>query len=176
MNTSIRSKLTLLLIILFPLASAHATQLPGNLDTTAAITAIRAAYQKINAGPNTVEIFKYTAQDCVNEGEVTYFFNAQKEVVKIVETGDIGDGVWSREFYYQSGKFIFCYELLIGGPAEGPEMKSEFRTYVKDDQVIRFMEDKKIMTPEVRSADALAVCYKLVKARTTKKFAEVLCH
>ncbi len=51
MNIFIRSQITLLLIILLPLAKAHANGQSGNLDTTAAINTIRAEYQKINKSP-----------------------------------------------------------------------------------------------------------------------------
>lgn len=166
------SKIALLLIIMLPLAKVRAEQ----QDTTAAITAIRAAYQKINTSSLTKEIFKYEADGCVNDGEVTYFLNPQKEIVKIIESGNIGDGSWSREFYFQSGKFFFCYEMIVGGPAAGPEMKNEYRTYVKNDQVLRYMENKKVVTPGDKSTEALTVSYKLMKAHTTKNFAEILCN
>ncbi|PWV51920.1 hypothetical protein [Chitinophaga sp. S165] len=157
------------------LASQRATMPTSGIDTTAAINVIRAEYRNINTAKLTTEAFKYEAEGCVEEGQVKYFLNQKKEIVKIVESGSIGDGSWNREFYFQSGKFIFCYETLIGGPAIGPETKTEHRTYVKDDQVLRYMDDKNIVPAEQTAADALKISYKLLKAYTTKKFAEVLC-
>lgn len=176
MNLFIRSQIILLTIICMTWVKTYASQrsiLP--VDTTTAINAIRAEYKAINTAQLKTEVFKYEAEGCTEEGQVKYFFNQKKEIVKIVESGSIGDGSWNREFYFQSGKFIFCYELLIGGPADGPEMKSEHRTYIKDDQVLRYMDDKNIVPSGETATDALKISYKLLKAYTTKKFAEALC-
>jgi len=177
MNVFIRLQLILSIVVCITAANTYASKetVQPTMDTSAAITTIRTAYKNINTAPLTTTVFKYESDGCVIEGQVKYFFNQKKEIVKIVESGSIGDGSWSREFYFESGKFIFCYESLIGGPADGPETKSEYRTYVKDDQVLRFMEDKNIVPAGEKSADAVKVSYKLIKAYTTKKFAEVLC-
>jgi hypothetical protein len=177
MNVFIRLQLILSIAICMTSAKTYASQgtAQTTIDTSAAIAAIRTAYKNINTASLTTEIFKYESAGCVEEGQVKFFFNQGKEIVKIVESGSIGDGSWNREFYFQSGKFIFCYESLIGGPADGPATRSEYRTYVKDNQVLRFMEDKNIVPAGEKSADALKVSYKLIKAYTTKKFAEALC-
>lgn len=176
MHISISSKITLLFMMFLPLAHVHAKRKPANRDTAAYIRVIRAEYQKVNASSLRKEPFKYEAEGCVNDGIVTYFLNAKKEIVKIAETGNIGDGSWNREFYFRSGKFFFCYETITGGPAEGPELKNEYRTYIKDDQVLQYMEDKKVLAPGEHSAEALAISYKLLDAYHTKKFAEALCN
>lgn len=177
MNVLIRLQFILSIVICMTCANTYASTgtVPNSMDTSAAIAAIRSAYKNINTAPLTTEVFKYESAGCVDEGLVRYFFNQKKEIVKIVESGAIGDGSWSREFYFQSGKLIFSYETQIGGPAEGPDTKSEFRTYIKDDQVLRYMEDKNIVPAGEKSADALKASYKLIKAHTTKKFAEALC-
>lgn len=169
-------KICLLSGLLLPFGKVHAQQDPGSMDTAAGISAVRAAYQQINAAKLKKQIYKYEAEGCVNNGVVTYFLNPRKEIVKIVESGDIGDGSWDREFYFRSGKFIFCYEKITGGPAEGPEMKNEYRTYVKDDQVLRYLEDQQVLPPGENAAEAITISYKLIKAYTTKKFAEALCN
>lgn len=179
MTLFIRTQIILLTIVCMTWVKSLALQravLPiSGIDTTAAINVIRAEYKNINTAQLTTEAFKYEADGCVDGGQVKYFFNQKKEIVKIVESGSIGDGSWDREFYFQSGKFIFCYEMLIGGPAVGPEIKNEHRTYIKDDQVLRYIEDKNIVPSGATAAEALKISYKLLKAYTTKKFAEVLC-
>lgn len=168
MNLSIRY----LIILLFMNVSAASAQ--QSSATEAGIAAIRAEFKRINAAPLTKEEFKYEADGCVDGGVVTYFRDKQ-EIVKISESGSIGDGSWVREYYYRSGKFIFCYEVIVGGPAVGPETKTEFRTYVKDDNVLRYMEDKKITPAGDKAAGEEATAYKLVKAHDTGDFAGVLC-
>ena len=177
MNVFIRLQFILSLLICMTCAKTYASQgtIQSSMDTSAAIAAIRAEYKNINTASLTTEVFKYESDGCAYDGQVKYFFNQKKEIVKIVESGSIGDGSWTREFYFQAGKFIFCYESLVGGPADGPETRSEYRTYAKDNQVLRFMEDKNIAPAGEKSADALKVSYKLIKAYTTKKFAEALC-
>jgi len=177
MKAFIRISFILSIIVCITCVKIYATAstVQNSMDTSAAIAAIRTEYKNINTAPLTTAEFKYESAGCAEEGQVKYFFNQKKEIVKIVESGAIGDGSWSREFYFQSGKLIFSYETQIGGPAEGPDTKSEFRTYVKDDQVLRYMEDKNIVPAGEKSADALKASYKLIKAYTTRKFAEALC-
>jgi len=162
----------LLLVLMLPALQIKAQQ--KNSGTEESIAAIRTEFKRINASALSTEEFQYDSAGCVDEGVVTYFLENQ-EIVKIVESGAIGDGSWTREFYYQSGKFIFCYEQIVGGPAEGPETKSEFRTYVKDDKVIRFMDDKKIIPPTSKATGQLSTAPRLLKAYRTKDFAKVLC-
>jgi hypothetical protein len=171
MNLFIRYLILLLLAAVLPGIKAGAQQHPG---TEAAIAAIRTEFKRINALPLIREEVKYEAAGCVEGGVVTYCRDKQ-EIVKISESGSIGDGSWVREYYYQAGKFIFCYEMIIGGPAVGPETKSEYRTYVKDDKVVRYMEDKKIVPAGSKATGEVATAYKLVKAYSTKDLAGVLC-
>jgi hypothetical protein len=162
----------LLLVLMLPALQINAQQ--KNSGTEESIASIRTEFKRINALALTTEEFQYDSAGCVDGGVVTYFLENQ-EIVKIVESGAIGDGSWIREFYYQSGKFIFCYEEIVGGPAEGPETKTAFRTYVKDDKVIRFMEDKKIVPANNKATGQVSTASSLLKAYRTKDFAKVLC-
>lgn len=166
MKLFIRYLSVLLLVVVLPGIQVNAQD--------ASIAAIRAEFKRINALPLLTEEFQYEAASCVEDGVVAYFLDNQG-IVKIVESGSIGDGSWTREYYYQSGKFIFCYEVIVGGPAEGPETKSEYRTYVKDDKVVRYMEDKKTVPANSKASGEVTTAYKLVKAYTTRDFAKVLC-
>jgi hypothetical protein len=176
MNINTCFKVCVLSGMLLPFVNIHAKQAPAGQDTAACISAIRAEYHRVNISKLKKQTYKYEAEGCVNNGAVTYFFNTKKEIVKIVESGDIGDGSWNREFYFRAGKFFFCYETIVGGPAEGPEMRNEYRTYVKNDQVLQYLEDKTVLTPGENASEAIMISYKLVKAYTTKEFAEALCN
>lgn len=162
--------ITLLFAIAFPVLNVHAQQ--KNTETD--IAAIRAAFKEINTLPLKQEQFKYEADGCVEDGNVQYFFKG-KEIVKVIESGSIGDGSWKKEYYYQSGNFIFSYEKLIGGSAGGEITQSEYRVYAKDGAAIRCMEDQQIVQPDSRATQTLAIAGKLLKAYTTKKFAAALC-
>lgn len=162
--------ITLLLTIALPVLNLHAQQ--KNTETD--ISAIRAAFKEINTLSLKQEQFKYESDGCVEDGIVQYFFKG-KEIVKIIESGSIGDGSWKKEYYYQSGNFIFSYEKLIGGSAGGEVTQSEYRIYAKDSAAIRYMEDQKIIQPDSRVDQTLATAGKLLKAYTTKNFATALC-
>lgn len=161
---------TLLLMIVLPVLNTHAQQKNVEPD----IIAIRAAFKKINTLSLKQEQFKYEAEGCVEDGIVKYYFQGN-EIIKIIESGSIGDGSWKNEYYYESGKFIFSYEMIIGSSADGAETKSEYRIYAKDGTAIRYMEDQKILPADSRVTKTLAIAEKLPKAYTTKKFAAVLC-
>ncbi|MCZ4224869.1 hypothetical protein [Pedobacter rhodius] len=141
----------------------------------AEISNIRNLYNQINASTLKKEKFNYEASGCVEEGEVIYFMNG-KTIVKITESGSIGDGSWKSEYYYQSGKVIFYFESMTGGPAIGKVTKTERRVYIENDRPIRNMENKKIIKVDARSAEVIQTAYKLLIAYQTKDFAAALCN
>ncbi|WP_028786016.1 hypothetical protein [Terrimonas ferruginea] len=139
------------------------------------IAAIRQAYAQINSMKLQPEKFTYEAEGCVEEGVVTYYRN-KNAIVKIVESGSIGDGSWKTEYYYQAGKPVFVLESLVGGPAEGAATRSEYRYYFKDDQSLRFMDGKNINTEKSsKISEALKHAYGYLKAYESKAFAGVAC-
>jgi len=139
------------------------------------IAAIRQVYAQINSLKLQPEKFTYEADGCVDEGAVTYYRN-KNEIVKIVESGSIGDGSWKTEYYYQAGKPVFVLESLVGGPAEGAATRSEYRYYFRNDQSLRFMDGKKVIAENSsKISDALQHAYGYLKAYETKAFAGVAC-
>lgn len=143
--------------------------------TEAAIEEIRAAFKEINSNKTyKTENHTYEISGCVDDGSLIYYFDKQ-QVVKIKETGLIGDGGWDTEYYYRNGNLIFIFESLIGGPASGPIQKSEYRVYVKDGKVIRFMDGQRIIPADSKAAEMTSTAVKLLTARTTKNFKAALC-
>jgi hypothetical protein len=141
----------------------------------AAIEEIRAAFKEINSNKTyKKETYTYEISGCVEDGSLEYYLDKQ-QIVKIKESGIIGDGGWDTEYYYRNGDLIFIFESLIGGPANGPIQKSEYRVYVKDGKVIRFMNNQKIIPADNKAAEMTATAIKLLKARTTKNFKAALC-
>lgn len=121
-----------------------------------------------------MERYTYEIAGCVDDGSLEYYLDKQ-QIVKIKESGLIGDGGWDTEYYYRNGNLIFIFESLIGGPAEGKVQKSEYRIYVKDGKVIRFMDNQQIIPANNKAAEMTATAIKLLKARTTKNFKAALC-
>ncbi|MGH1517891.1 hypothetical protein [Chryseobacterium sp. JK1] len=142
----------------------------GNKD----IDDIKAEYKKINGMNLKTKSFKYEDLECVDEGETAYFMKGN-DVRKIVEKYIKGDGYTLTEYYFKEGKFIFAVEAIVGGPAMGPETKSVYRYYAKDDKAIRQIDGKQIVTPDSKFEDALKRAYQLTKARTAPNFNEAIC-
>lgn len=140
-----------------------------------AVKAIREEYNRINSLALKSEKFKYEAEGCVEDGTVSYFKEGNT-IVKVIETGSIGDGSWINEYYYHSGKIFFSYEKIVGGPAIGKVTTTECRYYIQDDKPLQQMEDKKIVKADARALEIIQTAYKLLKAYKTKDFAAALCN
>lgn len=144
-------------------------------QTDADIANIRQVYQKINSSDLTKQHFNYESEGCVEDGQVDFFFDG-KNIVKITESGAIGDGSWVNQFYYQAGKLIFCLETIEGGPAIGKSTKTEYRYYIKDGKVLRVMEGAKVIKNDSKAADAINTGTKIYKTYAKKDFAAAICN
>jgi len=159
------------LLITVPVTSIFAQQ----KTTDAAIEEIRSVFKEINSKSLTKEHYTYEAPGCAEDGVVDYFLHKQ-QIVKVKESGSVGDGSWTTEYYYRNGDCIFIYESLIGGPANGKVQKSEYRVYIKGGRVIRFMNDQQIIPADSKAGELTETAIKLWKSHTAKNFAEVLCN
>jgi hypothetical protein len=173
MNRILQSLFLTSFILLAAFVQAYAQQ-HSNAANEADIASIRTEFKRINASTLKKEQFEYESSGCVDGGLVQYFLDKGK-IVKIIESGSIGDGSWTREFYYQSGNFIFSYEVQTGGPAIGPETKTEHRIYAKNGHVVRYMENQQILAPDSQRLTIITTAAGLLKAYHTKEFADVLC-
>ena len=165
-------RITLLVLLI---SSFNTCIVAQQKTTEVAVEEIRATFKEINSNKTyKTERFTYEVPGCVEDGHLDYYLDKQ-QIVKIKETGLIGDGGWDTEYYYRNGNLIFIFESLIGGPANGPIQKSEYRVYVKDGKVIRFMDGQKIIPADNKAAEMTATAKKLLQARTTKDFKGALC-
>jgi hypothetical protein len=139
------------------------------------ILAVRNACQTINSKNLKKQHFRYESDGCVEDGVVDYFID-NKEIVKIIESGAIGDGSWVNEYYYDSGKVIFCFEKLVGGPAIGKVTTSEYRVYIQDGRPIKIMEGKKTVAADSKTMESIQTANKIYKAHVTKDFVSALCN
>lgn len=133
------------------------------------IFAIRIAYQQINSDKLTKKQFTYQSSGCVDGGVVNYYFK-NNDIVKITESGAIGDGSWVNEYYYYKSKFFFGLETIVGGPAIGKVTKTQYRYYIRDGRPTRLMEGSKIIPVDSRATEMLVTTGRIYKAYTTKEF------
>jgi hypothetical protein len=138
------------------------------------IKKIRSEYQRINGLSTIKKRFNWESDGC-GSGTITYFlFN--NEILKTVETGFIGDGGWVTENYYQSGRLIFIFEIFTYYPSSGgADEKTQFRTYVNNNMVIRYMKNQKIVKCETCNYSLSSKEYKLLSAYNTHKFSSAIC-
>lgn len=173
------SRSFLILLLSVTVLSAHSNAQHKQTSVTASsekeVLAIRQEFQRINTLPLRKEQYTYEVAGCAEDGKVICYFS-NKELVKITESGSIGDGSWVREFYYQGGKCIFCYEKLIGGAAEGPVETAEYRYYISNNKPVRCMENKNIVPADGKAIATIATALKLPGAYATKSFAAILCN
>jgi hypothetical protein len=139
------------------------------------IASIRDAVQETNGKNLKKQHYTYESAGCAEDGVVDYFFD-NKEIVKIIESGAIGDGSWVDEYYYRSGKVIFCFETIIGGPAIGKVTKTQYRVYVKDGRAIKTMKGTKIVRDDIKAGESIQTANKIFKAYVTKDFVGALCN
>lgn len=144
-----------------------------NNQTTDPIAMIRKKVEHIN----TVQLEKKHLEFMCDEKMMVdrYFENGQ--IAKIsVDFGTIGDVYAKEDYYYDNGKLIFKYEFVEGGPAcEGCIKKNEYRSYIQNDKVIRYLKDKK--TEKCRTCEFSATVkeYKLLKAAHDDEIKKTLC-
>ena len=140
-----------------------------------AILEIRQHVQKINSKKLKKEHYTYESAGCTEDGVVDYYFD-EKAIVKVIESGAIGDGSWVNEYYYQSGKVIFCFQTIVGGPAIGKVTKTEYRFYVKDDSPLKIMEGAKTVKSDSKATEFIGTANRIFKAYASKDFAGALCN
>jgi hypothetical protein len=138
------------------------------------VEAIRAAVQSINNETLLVQTFNWSHPSCADVGTIRYFLK-DDEIKKVVETGFIGDGGWTKEYYYDKGKFIFSFDQYIGGPAGMPHDTNEVRIYVDADTLVLQRKDDKIVKGVSKDLNPASREYRILEALKTKNFGAALC-
>lgn len=144
-------------------------------DTTSSsspIQQIRDEYAKINSLAAIKKQFDFV---CDAEGKVIYFTYNNEIVKVVVEWGFVGDGASTVEYYYKNGRLFFEYEVYIGMPPSGEDVRIEYRTYVENDKVIRYMENDKILPCKTCNYKNTDKAYKIINVFSTGNIEEALC-
>jgi len=149
---------------------------PAHLATVASASSIGLIRQKVEK-INSASLRKTHVEFMCDEMMKVDHFYLNDEIVKIsVDYGTIGD-VYSREdYYFDNQKLIFLYEFVEGGPAcEGCIKKHEYRSYVSDDKVFKYLKDKTAQACRKCDFGAKSKQYKLLNARSQKEIKTILC-
>lgn len=144
----------------------------ATLTTDEMVAEIRNEFARINSLKTTTKRYKFV---CDAEGTVDYYWENNKVVRVAIDWGFLGDYASKSEYYYKEGKFIFGYEVSVGGPGAGPETTTEHRTYVNNDKTIKAMENNKTIACITCHFGPSSLEYKIVNADNAKKVTAVLC-
>lgn len=167
------NKLIFLFIILLNASQLHAQNITLT-EIEKQVKNIRTQFQKINASPLNKKAFNWSQDGC-GQGELTFYFINQ-QLVKIIETGSIGDGSWTKEYYYKDKKIVFTYEIeyiYVGNT----ETKNEYRTYFYNNKIIRSIENSVIKnyTQQVSVIYQTSKEYRLFNSFTLKNYNDAIC-
>ncbi|MFT3980285.1 MAG: hypothetical protein QM687_07440 [Ferruginibacter sp.] len=138
------------------------------------IQSIRSKVQGINNMSLLVQTFDWSSPGCAEEGKISFYLN-KDSIVKIIESGFIGDGGWTKEYYYDRGKFIFSFMQNIGGPASMPVDTSEVREYVNNDTLVLLKRNSEAHTGLKQKWNSQSTEYKLLRSFKNRDYAKVLC-
>lgn len=143
-------------------------------DPEKIISEIKAEFSRINSLSLTKKSFDWECEDGHMSGKTVYYFD-KNSIVKVSLEEGTDHHESTTEHYYKDGKFIFSYAVLKTFPITGPGTKTEYRTYVNNDRVIRFLENQATKKPEKMEIDNASTEYKVLQAYTNKNFTGVLC-
>ncbi|SKB80842.1 hypothetical protein [Daejeonella lutea] len=134
---------------------------------------IREKVEKINTMKLEKKHFEFV---CDVKMMVDYFYVDGKIVKIAVDFGTLGDSYAREGYYYDSGKLIFNYEFVEGGPAcEGCIKTDEYRSYILDDKVIKYLKNKSEASCRKCDFSLSSRQYKLLQARTAEEIKAILC-
>ncbi|WP_129716235.1 hypothetical protein [Pedobacter sp. SYP-B3415] len=146
---------------------------PDKVEPADPIASIRQRVEGINTATLEQKHFEFT---CDEQMKVDYFY-LDGEIAKItVDYGTVGDVYAREDYYYSAGKLIFTYEFVEGGPAcEGCIKKNEYRSYISEDRVIRYLKDKTPGKCRTCTFDSKSKQYRLLQAKTPEDMKWILC-
>jgi hypothetical protein len=144
-----------------------------NPRTIDPINSIRNIVEGINNSDLKTKHFEFM---CDEKMLVDYFY-LNNEIVRIsVDYGTIGDSYAKEDYYFANGKLVFNYEFVEGGPAcEGCITKNEFRSYIRNDKVIKYLKNKSLQKCRKCEFDLSSKQYKLLQTEKPEEIKWILC-
>lgn len=126
---------------------------------------------------NTINLLQTHFEFMCDETMKVDYFSKGKEVVKIsIDFGTVGDVYAKEDYYYKSGKLIFVYEFVQGGPAcEGCIKTDEYRTYIENNEVIKYLKNKDVSKCRKCVFNSNTRHYKLLSLNSAEQIKEVMC-
>jgi hypothetical protein len=113
---------------------------------------------------------------CDEKTKVDYYYENNVPVKIAIDFGWVGDVHAKEDYYFNNGKLIFFYEFTEGGPAcEGCIKTNEYRSYIKDDKVFKYLKNKDEAQCKRCEFGQLSKPYKLLMTTKAEEAKKVLC-
>ncbi len=150
------------------------------IDTTPVIKAtdpvsfIRQRVERINTSNLTKKHFEFM---CDEKTKVDYLYNNKQPVKISIDYGWVGDAHAIEDYYFDNGQLIFFYQFVEGGPAcEGCIKTNEYRSYIADNKVIKYLKNKTEEKCERCEFGSVSKPYKLLTINSSEEAKKALCN
>ena len=146
---------------------------PADTISNDPVVKIRRAVERINTSKTDKKHYELMCDEMM---KIDYY-TINDIIVKIsVDFGTIGDVYAKEDYYYNEGELIFKYEFVEGGPAcEGCIKTNEYRSYIKNNIVIKYLKDKDSTECRKCEFNENAKELRLINAKSTADIKEILC-
>jgi len=142
--------------------------------TSGIVALIRQQVEHINTATLKKEHIEFM---CDEKTTVDYYYENNVPLKIAVDYGWVGDAHAKEDYYFNKGKLIFFYEFTEGGPAcEGCIKTNEYRSYIKDDVVIKYLKNRYEVKCKRCEFGQLSKPYKLLMTTKADEAQKVLCN
>lgn len=146
---------------------------PTVQPTSDPVSLIRQQVEHINTTTLKKEHIEFM---CDEKTTVDYYYENKIPAKIAIDFGWVGDVHAKEDYYFNQGKLIFFYEFTEGGPAcEGCIKTNEYRSYIKDDKVIKYLKNKDEVKCTRCEFGQLSKPYRLLMTSTAEEAKKVLC-
>lgn len=143
-------------------------------STTDPIAIIRQNVERINTSNLSKKHFEFM---CDEKTSVDYLYENKQPVKISIDYGWVGDAHAKEDYYFNNGQLIFFYEFVEGGAAcEGCIKTNEYRSYIVDNKVIKYLKNKDEEKCERCEFGSVSKPYKLLTVNTAEEAKKVLCY
>lgn len=137
------------------------------------IEIIKQQVNKINTSNLDQKHYEFTCDELT---KVDYYYDDHQLLKITIDFGTVGDSYAKEDYYYDDGKLIFKYEFVEGGPAcEGCMTTNEYRSYVLNHKVIKYLKNKDVVTCRKCEFASNSKELLLFKANGAAEIKEILC-
>ena len=146
---------------------------PAVKETADPVVVIRQHVEHINTTALKTTHIEFM---CDEKTKVDYYYENNVPVEIAVDFGWVGDVHAKEDYYFNNGKLIFFYEFTEGGPAcEGCIKTNEYRSYIKDDKVFKYLKNKDEAQCKRCEFGLMSKPYKLLMTTKAEEARKVLC-